>query len=223
MKRTLILIAVTALAVSAFAEGGAGGASLGFGYQFSNSDAAIATAEAMGLEVENTPVLMLDIHGWSVLNKFMRLGGLISGGYFDAKGKPNEATMSEDEAGVGFGDARVAILPEVYVNFGPIETAVGFAVGGGSIITFVNDDNGDNDGDMVFYGFMRPQVTASYDFGPLGVQVGAGYHLPFAGAEGDFWFNNSAGDTVSNTFEVGEMDGFFVKLDIFFGQKSMDK
>lgn len=169
MKRMLVVLVIAVFAVACFADNGAGGASLGFGYQVSGSDAAVATAEAMGLDVENTPVLMLDIHGWSVMNKFMRLGGLISGGYFDAKGKPNEA-MSEDEAGVGFGDARVAILPEVYVNFGPIETAVGLALGGGSIITFVNDDNGDNDGDLVFYGFMRPQLTASYDFGPLGAQ-----------------------------------------------------
>lgn len=223
MKRVLILLLAIAFATALFAEGSTGGASIGFGYQLTNSDAAIATADSMGLEVDNTPLLMLDIHGWSVFNRFMRLGGLISGGYFDAKGTPDEATMSEDEAGVGFGDARVAILPEVYIPFGPIETSAGVAVGGGSIITFVNDDNGDNDGDMFFYGFMRPQLTASYDFGPVGVQVGAGYHIPFAGAEGEFWFIPTGGDTVSHTFEVGEMGGFFAKLDIFFGQKSIEK
>ncbi len=224
MRKSLIILIVVAFVASLLAEESTGGASVGFGYQFSNSDAAIATANAMGLdtEVESTPELMLDIHGWSVLNRFMRLGGLISGGYFDAKGKPDETTMSEDESGVGFGDARVAFLPEVYVPFGPIEASAGFALGGGSIITFVNDDNGDNDGDMFFYAFMRPQITASYDFGPIGVQVGTGYHMPLAGTEGEFWFIESDGDTVSNTFEVGEMDGFFAKLDVFFGQKTKD-
>lgn len=222
MKKTMIILIAVAFAVSLIAEESTGGASVGFGYQFSNSDAAVATADAMGLEVESTPELMLDIHGWSVLNRFIRLGGLISGGYFDAKGEPDASTMSEDESGVGFGDARVAFLPEVYVPFGPIEASVGFALGGGSIITFINDDNGDNDGDMFFYAFMRPQVTASYDFGPVGVQVGTGYHMPLAGAEGEFWFIESDGDTVSNTFEVGEMDGFFAKLDVFFGQKTKD-
>lgn len=220
MKRALIILIAIAFATAAFAEGGSG-ASVGGGYQFSNSDAAVATATDMGLDVDNTPVLMLDIHGWSALNRFLRLGGLISGGYFDAKGTPDESTMDEDESGVGFGDARVAFLPEVYMPFGPIDVSAGVGLGGGSIITFVNDDNGDNDGDMFFYGFMRPQLTAAYDFGPIGVQIGTGYHLPLAGSEGEFWFINSSADTVSHSFEVSEMSGFFAKLDIFFGEKAM--
>jgi len=220
MRFFLICTAIISLAVVTLGEGG--GASVGFGYQLTSADAAIATAEAMGLEVSSTPELMLDIHGWSVLNRFMRLGGIISGGYFDTEGEPDQATMDEDESGVGFGDARVAFLPEVYADFGPINVGAGVALGGGTLITFVNDNNGDNDNDMYFYGFMRPQVTASYDLGPMGVQIGTGFHMPLAGAEGEFWFLESDGDTVTNSFEVSEMNGFFVKLDIFFGQKAVE-
>jgi len=226
LKKFLCVTLILLCAFSIFAESKGSGASIGFGYQLSNAKAAKTTYQQLveGDEISSTNELMLDIHGWSVLNQFLRLGGVISGGYFDAKGEPTTtADVEEDESGVGFGDARVAVMPEVFVNFGPINTAMGVAFGGGSIITFINDDNGDNDGEMFFYGFMRPQVTGAFDLGPLGVQVGAGYHLPLAGSDGEFWYIDEDDDTVSNEFEISEMSGFFVKMDIFFGSKTVEE
>jgi len=223
--KTGFLLMLTVLFVSAglMAESNGGGAEISFGYQLSDVEAATQAANDMGLDVSATNEVMLDVHGWTVLNRFLRLGGVISGGYFDAKGEPSADVMEEDESGVGFGDARIAVLPEVHVDFGPINVGAGVALGGGSIITFVNDDNGDNDGDMYWYGFMRPQITGAYDFGPLGVQIGAGYHLPLVGSDGDFWFINSSSDTVRHEFEVADMGGFFIKLGVFFGNMGIEE
>ncbi|MCK5832877.1 hypothetical protein KAH81_04305 [bacterium] len=222
MKKTLIIMGMIFLAHVAFADKG-GGASISFGYQLNDATAAKETYEAMipDEELSSTNELVLDIHGWGVLNRFLRIGGILSGGYFDAKGEPSEDVMSEDESGVGFGDARLAVLPEVYATFGPLDLSGGLAVGGGSIITFINDDNGDNDGEMSFYGFIRPQVSAAYDLGPVGVELTTGYHMPFAGDEGKFWFIEADGDTVEKTFEPSEMGGIFFELGVFFGDKGV--
>ncbi|MBN1756225.1 hypothetical protein JW877_08450 [bacterium] len=215
MERTLlVLFLICCLFSLVFAEGGA---EISAGYQFSNATAAKNTAEDMGLDVTSTPELMLDIHGWAVYNKMLRLGGLVSGGYFDAKGEPSQSVIEGDESGVGFGDARFAFLPEIYFQFGPINTALGLAVGGGAIITFVNDDNGDNDGEISWYGFMRPQVTAAYLLGPIGIQLGMGFHWPLGGGENLFWFNNADDERIEHVFKPSEMAGFFVKGGIVFG------
>ena len=224
IKFTPIILALLLACPLVFAEAKGGGAEVSVGYQFSEVEAVTKTAEAMGLDMDlsKTNELMLDIHGWSVVNRFIRLGGIISGGYFDAKGEPSADVMNEDESGVGFGDARIAFLPEFHADFGPINAGAGVALGGGTIIPFINDDNGDNDGDMFFYGFMRPQITAAYDLGPLGVQVGSGYHLPLAGSDGEFWFLNSASDTIRHEFEAADMGGFFIKLGVFFGNLGVE-
>ncbi len=172
-------------------------------------------------ELSATNELILDIHGWGVMNRFFRLGGILSGGYFDAKGEPSSDVMSEDESGVGFGDIRVGVMPEIFADFGPINIAGGLVAGGGSIVAFVNDNNGDNDGEMSFYGFIRPQASVAYDFGPIGVELTTGCHLPLAGGEGKFWFLEADGDTVEKTFEPDEMGGIFFQLGIFFGDKGV--
>ena len=220
---TLSISIALVISVGVLLADNGGGAGISFGYQFSDAAAAKETYLAMMAteELSSTNELMLDIQGWSVLNRFLRLGGVMSGGYFDAKSNPSEDVMNEDESGVGFGDARLAFLPEIYADFGPINISGGVALGGGSIITFVNDNNGDNDGNMSFYGFIRPQANVAYDFGSVGVQLTTGYHLPIAGGDGKFWFTNTEGDTVENTFEPDEMGGFFAEIGIFFGDKKV--
>ncbi|MFP4459770.1 MAG: hypothetical protein ACLFSQ_09305 [Candidatus Zixiibacteriota bacterium] len=222
MKRAILITMLLLLVTASFAENTKpGGASIQFGYLVSDNDAAIQTAKAMGLETESTNQLHLDINGWSVLNRYMRLGGVLSGGWFDAKGEPDEDIFDSDESGVGFGNVSIALLPEIHMTFGPANISGGLSVGGGSIITSVNDWNGDNDGDMFFYGFTRPQVSAGYDLGPVGVRATIGYHLPFTGDKGEFWFIPEGGDSTEKQtyeFETTDLGGPFFEIGLFFGE-----
>ena len=217
MKKVLLTFLLVIFVTALLGETKPGGGSVQFGYQFTSLDAATELAKQMGLEVENTNELQLDLNGWGVLNRYLRLGGVISAGYFDAKGEPNQEIMEEDESGVGFVDARIGFLPEVHINLGPVNTSAGLVVGGGGILTFVNDDTGDNDNDMYFYGFMRPQVSAGYDFGPIGAKVTLGYHMPITSETGELWFYDSHREKVAQEFETTDFGGVFIEAGIFFG------
>lgn len=198
----------------AFAEGGG---AVTFGTQFADPQATKTVAEDMGIDVSSDLEMILDIRGWAVMNHFVRLGAIVGGGFFDAKGKPADASPDADESGVGFGDARFAIMPEIYGDFGKVDAAFGLATGVGAIITFVNDDHDGTGGDIFWYGFVRPQATVTYSFGFIGVTAGMGYHIPFGG-DGEIWFIDE--DNVEHdheTFDGSEVGGFFVKAGIVFG------
>ncbi len=220
MKKVFLIVLVLGLVAVSFAKK-PGGASIQFGYMLSNVEAATKTAENMGLDVDATNELNLDLNGWVVMNQFMRMGGGISGGYFDTKGESDPELIEDDESGVGFADARLLLLPEVHMDFGPINISGGVGVGGGTIITWVNDWSGDNDQDMYGYAFIRPQLSFGYDFGPVGVRVTSGYHAPITAAEGEFWFYNTEMEKVSEPFETTEMSGIFFEAGIFFGDLGM--
>ena len=85
----------------------------------------------------------------------------------------------------------------------------------------MEDENGDNDEQIAYYFFIRPQLTAAYELSrTVYFEIGLGYHIPLAGGEGEFWFNNAESETVSNTFECTEMQGFFIKAGFAFGTLS---
>ena len=220
MKRVFVVLAILLLAAAGFAKK-PGGASIQFGYQLSNVDAAKKATERMGLDVSSTNELVLDFNGWVVMNRFFRMGGGISGGYFDTKEEPDQELINEEEAGVGFTDIRLFFLPEFQMDFGPINVSGGVGVGAGDIITWVTDGVGDNDQDMYFYAFARPQIGAGYDFGPMGARLTIGYHMPLTSEEGEFWFYNPAMEKVTEPFETTDMGGVFFELGIFFGDLGM--
>lgn len=198
-----------------------GGVHINFGYRFANAAAAKNTAEQIGLVTSNTNEIMLDIHPFSVQNRYLRLGGLISGGSFRKKGVPDQTVLPIDEASVGFGDAQIAFIPEFYSSRRKSDFAFGLALGLGAAIPYMEDENGDNDEQIAYYFFIRPQLTAAYELSQsFYFEIGLGYHIPLAGGEGEFWYVNAESDTVSNKFECTEMQGLFIKAGFVFGSLS---
>lgn len=219
MRKPMFAIIITVLIAGvSFAAGGTG---ISLDCQFSNSSAVKTTAEEMGLTANNANELSSDIQRFSIISttsSFLRFSGLLSGGLFYTKGK-TEKVRYVDESGVGFGDARIAILPEVYTKLGSIDVAGGVAFGGGTIITTIDDHNGHNDGLMSFYGFVRNQLAGAFRItNSMALQVKLGYHAPFAGSELEFWFVKTDGDTVSNKLKPNEVGGFFIQGGLIFGK-----
>lgn len=221
MHRCMVLFCTVILAVSLLHA--AGGTEISFGYQFTSSEAAIAMAHAFGLPATNTNELMIDIHPYAVSGDYLRLGGLFSGGFFRTTGEPAPDILLVDRASVNFGDARLAFIPEVYRRLEQFDVAFGLAIGGGAIIPFMQDGVGDNDEDFTLYLFLRPQLTGAYNMGSVSFRIGTGYHLPIAGADGEFWSVSAAGDTMSYPYTPTEIRGFFVKAGFVFGSLSSNR
>ncbi len=211
-----VVVAFVVLVTLAFAGNGGGG--IAVGYQFANSEAAKNAAESMGLEVSNSNALTLDFWGYGISSPIFRMTGFLGGQYFDAKGQPDPEKINEDESGVGYGVVSLGVMPEIYMNFGPLNVAGGVGAGGGAIITYINDSNGDNDGLYSFYYFVRPQITGVFKLGEsMGIQLALGYDMPLGGGDGEYWFLSTAGDTVRYTFKPDEIGGLYLKAGLVFG------
>ncbi len=216
MKRIAIALTLFLLLCSiAYCAAGEG---LLFGYGFSNVDGVIKTAENMGLSTTNTNEMFGEMRPFVVVNNFLRVGGLLSGGYARIKGTPNQAIIRLDEAGTGFGDIRLGMLAEIYAPCHRWDRAIGVDFGYGGLVTFVHDSNCANDGDRVFYYFLRPQMSFGYDIGgSISLQISAGYNFTFPIDDGEMWFVTEAGDTLRNTLDADGMKGIFIKAGIVLG------
>ncbi len=91
----------------------------------------------------------------------------------------------------------------------------------GAAIPYMEDENGDNDNQIAYYFFIRPQLTAAYELSQsVYFEIGLGYHIPLVSGESKFWYVNAESDTVSNTFDSTEMQGGFIKAGFAFGSLS---
>ncbi|MCD6417623.1 hypothetical protein J7M00_02425 [bacterium] len=196
----------------------AAGEGLIFGYGFSNVKGVTSTAENMGLSAPNTDEIFGEIRPFVVANSFLRIGGMLSVGYSRIKGAPDTTILNLGEAGTGFGDIRLGLTAELYSPCRRWDRAIGVDFGYGGLVIFVQDSNCSNDGERVFYYFLRPQVSLGFDIGSsIGLQVSAGYNFTFPIDESELWFVNEAGDTLRNTFDADGMKGIFIKAGLVIG------
>ena len=216
MKQTAITLTLILSSFSiAYCAAGEG---LLFGYGFSNVTGLVKTAENMGLSPQNTNEIFGEMRPFVVVNNYLRIGGLFSGGYARIKGTPDTTILDLDDTGGGFGDIRLGMLAELYAPCHRWDRAIGVDFGYGGLVTFVQDSNCSNDGKRAFYYFLRPQASLGYDLGgSISLQISAGYNFTFPIDNGEMWFVNEAGDTLRNTLDAGGMKGIFIKAGIILG------
>ena len=196
------------------------GASGGGGFFYLNrsvdNDSAFVTAEEKDFPIRSKRMIAMRISGFGTINYFLRLGGIFTLGYWDTEG-PWKAMLS-DSGGVGFGDMSIAVMPELYYQFKRINIAAGLGVGGGVFVTYIDDAFGENDGDRQFYAFLNPDMSIGYQLTEkFAVQAGIGWHLPFAGQNGKYWYY-IVRLKKEHPFEPKEIGGFYFRVGVIFGK-----
>jgi hypothetical protein len=219
--KNVVLAAIVALSIASSAVfAGGGGIGIAGGYQFTDLKAAKAVADSLDLPELSTNAIEIDIWKYFISSSFLRYTGMLSGAFnAGSKSKPSSTALDTTEAGVGFGDARLMFMPELYRNFGPINVGLGLGAGIGSTITFVKDSWSGNDALMNFYCFLRPQLAANYDIGPVILHATAGYYMPIAGSEGEYQFKKlPTADPTTIKFDPNEASGVFINFGFVFGK-----
>ncbi len=214
---TFVLIAI--IVTGSFSAVGEG---LFGGYRFIKSNAIIGVAQDFGIDVSNTNAITAEIYPYIVANDFLRVGGTLSLSFFRVNGVPRPDALpfdsSRTSAGVGFGDANLGLLAELYYPCLKWDRAIGIATGYGAVITFIEDLNCSNDGEAAFYWFLKPQVSAAYSLGgSVALELAAGYKFIFPIDETAMWHFNADYDSVFHRFDADEMEGIFIKAGIVIG------
>ena len=121
----------------------------------------------------------------------------------------------DEHLGYGYGAYRIAFIPEIHARKGKFDYSFGVGVGIGYSKHFFDDNTGDNDNEDVFEGFIRPQISVGYGVKTI-VALTAGYHRPFLGTYGRYWYKDPDWNSVYYGFSPGELDGLVIQLGIVF-------
>lgn len=216
----ILLIAFTASQAVAF---------LGFetwklagGLMKTNSSAAKSLAEDLGGDPKDATSLIVSIqtrndYGNQTGKIKIRYGVLISTlhewNYWET---PDSLDHLYDRLiGYGYGAYRLGFVPEIYSESGNFEFSFGTGIGIGYSKHFFDDNTGENDNEDVFEGFIRPQLSIGYGK-RLKAEFTLGYHQPFLGTFGRYWYKDSSWEPVYYGFSPSELAGGFFQLGIVF-------
>ncbi len=171
-------------------------------------------------EISNFQMVCAQFSGLAIVNKYLRLGGIMKIGRYDT----GDPWSGPDEGQVGYGDFALAFMPEGYMQFGMFNVAAGLGLGMGLYITYIDDELDENDGEKEIYYFLNPEISGAFNLSKnFAIQLGFGYHAPFAGSDGVF----ERDPLFSYKVKPSETGGVYIRLGVFFGnlydKKSYEK
>lgn len=218
--RYMLILLIIAGSAQAFI--GFNGWKLSGGMMMTDNRASKSVAQDLGGDPSGKTSLMFSIqtrnnYSTNPAKVRIRYGILISAlhewNYWDT---PDSLMHVYDyRVGHGYGAYRIGFMPEIFTNRGDFQFTFGAGIGMGFSKHFVDDNTGENDNEDVYEGFIRPQISIGYG-NKTKVELTAGYHQPFLGTYGRYWYRDSTWERVYYGYSPTELAGGFVQLGIFF-------